>query len=204
MEYLICLYQSRMLRVFKNKMFFKKITNKILTKTVKIEVNHLERIPRFSFKLKRLFKSRVRKPPYLRYHDIVDVLPHTMFQLLCDFVEKEFLNYLKTIKETEQDQKEKENEENEYYIDKIMELYNWWNDVYLVFDAFENYDKNKATPKDEMFVKVNDKGEQYYTMQLNEYDKQFFDEANRKDEAMNLELKKKMHELVDVCGYLWV
>ena len=96
------------------------------------------------------------------WQDRDDLMVHAMFQLLADFVERE------------SDQIEwSSTPEHKAAREKMDELLHWWRDIYLKFDA------------------------------ANEYEHEFYAEANRKEAEMERQLTEKLKEIIDLRGYLW-
>ncbi len=61
------------------------------------------------------------------YGDRVEFLPHVMFQVLTDFIEKEKPDEVVDWDATK---------EHRFARDKMDELLNWWRDTYLKFDPY--------------------------------------------------------------------
>jgi len=129
------------------------------------------------------------------WHDSCDLLPHAMFQILRDFVDKECSP---GIADWESDDYHKNARA------KMDELLNWW-DTYLKFDCCAGYDESKCLSKEERNTPIKDKDGKIvaYEWNSNDYEHQFYDEANKKEAAMEEELTKRMKELVDLRGFLW-
>jgi hypothetical protein len=120
------------------------------------------------------------------WSDRCTVLPHAMFQILVDFIERE---------------KPFDHFDTSYHQedwDKIDNLYHWWKEVYLPFDAYEGYDYSKGT--ENPFVHHDDG---LYRFELNDYDEKFYAEVHKKEEAMRLTLIAKMKELCELKDMLW-
>jgi len=119
------------------------------------------------------------------YVDKDTLLEHSMFQILTNFLEKERPDEIVDWDGTPEHRQAR---------DKMQELYDWWHGIYLKFDCMEGFDESKRSKKC-----INKNGQ----FCMNEYEEQFYDEANRKEEQIRNELTKKCHELIDIRGYLW-
>ena len=128
--------------------------------------------------------------------DSVEKLPHAMFQILTNFIELEkpddHINWDST-------------PDHRQARDKMDELYEWWHNVYLKFDCMEGYDSSKTLSEEQRFTPIendNDK-EIRYKYNSNEYEKKFFEKANRLEMEMNEELNRRCKELIDIREFLW-
>lgn len=131
-------------------------------------------------------------PPTLT--DRVEFLPHVMFQVLDDFVQKEAIPGWVDWDGTP---------EHRAARDKMDELLNWWKNVYLKFDSYQNYDESQATPQKEKWVSEDDRGCRVWTLNFNEYDTAFHNKVICREDDMEEELNKKLQELLEIRGYLW-
>lgn len=128
--------------------------------------------------------------------DRCTLLPHAMFQILRDFVDRECSPGIVDWDSDDDHRKARA---------KMNELLNWWDNTYLKFDCCEGYDISKCMPEEERNTPIKDENGKIvaYEWNSNDYEKQFFDEANRKEEAMRQELTCKLKELIDLRDYLW-
>lgn len=139
--------------------------------------------------LKKYNRLHIRTLPPT-WTDRSDMLPHAMFQILTDFIDKE-----KPFEYFDTEDKYHRNEWQE-----LKGLYDWWHSVYLKFDPMEGYDTDKATPRDELFAPTEDG---MYTMRCNEYDTEFFMRVRLADDEMEKVLGEKMSRLCALRGMLW-
>ena len=130
-------------------------------------------------------------PPTFTDRDTV--LSHAIFQILSDFVTKECGK--DCCISWDQD------DEHKQVRQKMDELLDWWHNAYLKFDCMEGYDRSKATPDTERFVK-SEYGD-YSVWNCNEYDKEFFGESGRKEAQMEKSLNQKLKEILELRLYLW-
>jgi len=132
---------------------------------------------------KRYNRLHIKTLP-VTWCNAVDQIPHAMFQILTNFIElekpDEHIDWNGTT-------------EHRQARDKMDELYNWWHNTYLKFDAWEDFDETKKS--DPLF-----KDGQF---NINDYEKEFFDKVNQEEEEMRQELTRRCKELIDIQYYLW-
>lgn len=132
------------------------------------------------------------------WHDRDLVLIHAMFQILSDFMEKE-----KPAEVTDWN----DGEEKIHAWKEIQELNNWWHNVYLKFDVW-----NEAPIRDEFRPKISYTpiGKGFSTM-----DQKWDSEEDRKEHeadwnrntALAKDMERQLEEncirLIKIRGYLW-
>ena len=141
---------------------------------------------------KRYNVLRIRTLPPT-WSDRDTILSHAMFQILDDFVNKECRKNCPVNWD--------HNEDSKNARQNMDELLDWWHNTYLKFDCMEGYDQTKATPDSERFTK-SEHGD-YSVWSCNEYDKEFFAEAGRKEAQMERDLNEKVKEILEMRLYLW-
>ena len=128
--------------------------------------------------------------------DRCEFLPHVMFQVLADFVEREKI-----------DEVVNWNSDSEHAAAraKMDELLIWWREEYLPFDEMEGYDAVKGDdPLRFKEVIASGSGVKCYRLPpATKEQEAFFAEVHRKEEAMNAALASRMKELVDLRPWLW-
>ena len=121
--------------------------------------------------------------------DAVEKLPHAMFQILTDFIEEEkpdtHINW-------DSDPLHRK------VRDKMDELYNWWHNVYLKFDPWKDFDYSKGSSSPFL-----PNADGTYAMNLNEYEKSFYNTVNALEKQMKKELHRRCKELIDIRESLW-
>jgi len=116
--------------------------------------------------------------------DADTVIVHAMFQILTDFIDKE----------CSPGNIDWDSEPTHRKVRKtLQELYDWWHNVYLKFDAWEGYDKNKGTKSPFKNGKFS----------LNKYDNKWFDIVADKEMELDKELTKNLKKLIDIKDYMW-
>lgn len=125
--------------------------------------------------------------------DRCSLLPHVMFQILSDFVEKECSpgsidwNY---------------NPDSKAARAKMDELLKWWIEIYLkqdsLWDFFDDYDIENIWSHDDRKITNNktlkDGAEEYDLLSRRAMDK---------ESELQQELKLKLKDLIDIQDYLW-
>lgn len=150
--------------------------------------------------------------------DKVELLPHTMFQILVDFVEKECtperVNWYH-----EYGHKVTVDGVEKFVRDEIQEIYDWYTKVYVPNFNGENTEYNKIWDKInensplEFLKEITDPEDRHYGNYV--YDPEFdephkaalykeaFQELNAYDQALSDKCDEMMHRLVNVRHSLW-
>jgi len=167
------------------------------------------------FLFKRYSTVRVKSLPHT-WCDRCDLLPHMMFQILSDFIEKEcspgntdWIATNNTIKINNIEVNVRE---------EMQALYDWWHKKYL--KAYPNIQKD-------IWAKINEECEPTQLFQLNAKDNYYYynpkfektkkltskqqanlynfrvDNINRMEERTYEELNEKLHRLVNIIPYMW-
>jgi hypothetical protein len=128
--------------------------------------------------------------------DRCQLLPHAMFQVLDDFVKRECSPGIVDWNSDEPHRTARA---------KMDELLNWWHNVYLAFDPYKEIDRSRMSTDEERFVPIGGKDGKadFYEFHMNDYERDFYDEVNRKEAELEKELDVRMKELVELHRWFW-
>lgn len=164
----------------------------------------------YRFKCWAWYRHTTVKSRYLdhRYHDRVMVLPHCMFEVLSQFIEKEcspeIVDWF-----GEYGHKIIVDGEEKYVRDEMQDLYDWW-----IFYYNKGYQEEEDALWDLAMkhdpVNIWDEGVEYFTLNRKfdtPKDKEIYtstlDKINALDKKVNEDLIKYMKRLCDIQPYLW-
>lgn len=165
----------------------------------------------YRFKCWAWYRYSTVKPKTLpnTWVDRCELLPHIMFQVLSDFLEKECGKNCHVEWYGEHPHLVKVNGKMVNVRDEMQDLYDWWHNDYLInrdhiYDAWHEHREKHVK---DIFTPIERDLEGWTT----EYSKpeeekesnRLFAEASAREEFYCLELKRRLHRVVNVIPYMW-
>lgn len=146
------------------------------------------------FFFKRYNVLKIQTLP-VTFTDATEALPHAMFQILTDFVDKEkaFECGIDWYHDQEHIDAKK----------TILDLYDWWHNTYLKFDPMEGWDKIKWTPIDQRFEAIQENPKIYRMKDPTPEEKAFYDKVHLREQNMEVQLNMNLHRLIDIRKWMW-
>jgi len=171
---------------------------------------HHLRPPQIISYLKNRFwhKPTTIKPRSLDHDwcDMVALLPHVMFECLSRFIENECPGHVDWYSDWPGNKFE-HNSKQKYGMDELLDLYYWWNVVYLKEypDVEDILWKEAYKNRPNIYIDNN----YYWNPQFDTSEKglvwhRCVTAATKLDEIMYEELEKRMKRLVEVRSFMWV
>ena len=129
-----------------------------------------------------------------QWHDRDEILAHSCFQVLDDFINKEKIDEIINW-DSDPAHRSARN--------KMDELINWFHNVYLKFDEYEGLEFDwQKKPYDDMWIKCKD-SDSYELKPSTEHDNELYKIVWAREAQMREDLNKKLKELVDISPYFW-
>jgi len=148
------------------------------------------------------------KPRYLghTWHDRCEILPHMMFEILSQFIEKECEPEERIEWYGEYGHKIGD----KYVRDEMQELYDWWHEIYnKLYPAIceRLWKKSKKYNPTVMWVDIEDDYQEYAPKWATPKDEKFYklilDSIGNLEDRMAQELKNNLHRIIEIMPYMW-
>lgn len=149
------------------------------------------------------------KPKHLPHTwcDRCTLMPHLMFQVLSDFIEKEYPHGYIQWRPKEGDwppMKIDTPNGSVYAIDEMLELYRWWHEEYIPYFNGELYSKiEKEMNPPENGVKFVETEDGMFQMVTTPEQDAFYKRLNEEENKIKDQLMENMIRLVKVHRFMW-